>query len=251
MKYIYVLLLIFLTFSIHAQNLDSQNFEVINDIENLKKEIFSYYSSPECFFLVFRTDVVFNSYGKQSVNGTMRADNVKNRLRIILTEPNLGIIYSWMTVLNNDVYMTSPRFQGIIKKNISEIELGSLANNQIKLPFSLFRDILFGRIPEQIQTAGIWEQKEELSVRHLEKGNQIEIFFDRKEKKRIHRILFEKQEFQYRAIVHFIGKFYDTKYPQKIKIQTYQNQKPLEVMDILFERYIDNARCNDEFFPIR
>ncbi|MFN3603202.1 MAG: hypothetical protein ACK4UJ_00675 [Leptonema sp. (in: bacteria)] len=221
-------------------------------IENFKKELQEYYSPPDCFFLSFKTDIVVPNMGRQSAEGSVRADNKNNRIRILLVEPNLGITISWITIIRNMAYLSNPRREGVIKISLKELELGSFANNNIKIPFSLFKDILFGRLPEELLESETWEIDDQIKGTYRNhQGDLVTFFFNKKEPKRIEKIEYRNPKTNYIGIVNFINKFYNTKYPQKIEIQTFQNKTSLESMWISFYRYIENARCKNEHFPLQ
>lgn len=242
---------VFLSF-LYGEEEDKQVFTTEELIINFKKEIQEYYKSPECFFLSFRTDVNIPGYGKESAEGSVRADNLKDRIRIVLIEPNLGITLSWITIIQNQAYMSNPRQEGVIQIPLSELELGSLVNNKIKIPFSLFKDILFGKLPGDLLISNLWEYNEYFKGKYInEQGDIITFYFDQKDKKRIQKIEYLNPRNQYIGIVNFQGKFYDTKYPKTLVIQTYQNKTPLESMTIYFYRYLDKAWCKDHYFPIK
>ncbi|GIX40321.1 MAG: hypothetical protein KatS3mg129_0054 [Leptospiraceae bacterium] len=230
---------------------EKQSVEI--NIDSFKKEITEYYKPPDCFKLVFRTNINVPGYGVQSADGSVRADNKNNRIRIILVEANLGITLSWITIINNMAYLSNPRQEGVIKLPVEKLQLGSLANNNIQLPFSLFQDILFGRLPEELIQSEQWQyEKNQFIGQYLgEDGALIIFYFDPIDKKRIQKIEYKKPIENYLAIANFEGKFYNTKYPKVLKIKTYQNAKPLESMNIYFHRYIDNAWCKNEYFPIK
>ncbi len=242
----FTFILICFSFSLFSEETE------LSSIENFKKEIHEYYKPPTCFRLVFRTDMNVPGYGTQSVDGSVLADNLNSRVRIILTESNLGIILSWITILDNVAYLSNPKREGVSLVSLEKLELGSLANNSIKFPFSLFRDILFGKLPEPLLESQDWQYQEQFIGRYLGgDGDIITFYFDKKESKRIERIEYEKPTIGYKAIATFHGKFYDTKYPRFLKILTNQNQKPLESMNIEFYRYINPARCDNSNFPIK
>jgi|GEM_PF-2601050 hypothetical protein len=223
------------------------------DISSLKKEVIEFYQPPECFQIMFRTNLNIPGYGVQSADGSVRADNVNNRIRIILTEANLGITISWITVINNTAYLTNPRQEGILKMPVEKLQLGSFVNNNIQMPFSLFQDILFGRLPNALIQSEQWFFEEnQLRASYMgEDGSTIKFYFLPTDRKRIQKIEYINPKINYLAIANFEGKFYDTKYPKSVNINTYQGKKPLESMGIFFYRYIDKAWCKDEYFPIK
>ncbi len=139
-----------------------------------------------------------------------------------------------------------------MKVPVESLELGSFTNNSIKFPFSLFQDILFGRLPNGLLESSNWIYQEQYIGKYIESnGDLISFYFDKQDPRRIEKIEYKKTTIDYTAIANFMGKFYDTKYPEKLKIQTFQNNKPLESMDLYFYRYIDNAWCYDQYFPIK
>jgi hypothetical protein len=44
------------------------------DISSLKKEVIEFYQPPECFQIMFRTNLNIPGYGVQSADGSVRAD---------------------------------------------------------------------------------------------------------------------------------------------------------------------------------
>ncbi|MBI3396426.1 MAG: DUF4292 domain-containing protein, partial [Spirochaetia bacterium] len=117
------------------------------------------YKSPVCSLTKVKLEVVPAAGTSQSAKGAIRADNAKNRMHMAFMDPYFGLTISELTVTPEKVYIS-----GMREKNRSiptdRFQVRGMGNNSIALPFTLFQDLLYGRIPETVYKAPAHINKE-------------------------------------------------------------------------------------------
>ncbi|MCS7205972.1 MAG: hypothetical protein NZ853_09750 [Leptospiraceae bacterium] len=243
------LFFILITF-FHANAEENKTTETY--LEEYKQKLKEFYQPPNCFLLSFRTNLNIPQYGQQNAEGSVRADNVNQRIRVILIEPTLGLTISWITVIDKIAYLSHPNKEGVLKLPLKDVSLGSVVNNQIQIPFALFQDILFGKLPTELFQTQDWKfENQQWIVQYTQNGDVITFYFRNEDPLRLEKVIYQKPQDSYYAIVNFVDKFYETKYPKQLKIQTFQNKTALESMTINFYKYIDTTKCKNEHFPVK
>ncbi|MBW7857171.1 MAG: hypothetical protein H3C43_02455, partial [Leptonema sp. (in: Bacteria)] len=127
------------------QNNEDSTIETLAEFKSKVKQL---YTPAECFRTNFTATIVVPNQSSQTAAGLLRADNLNQRMRMILTEPYLGITISWITIKDGFAYVSNPRYAGVQKVSLTGFELQSMGTNSIRLPFSLFQDLLYGGLPE-------------------------------------------------------------------------------------------------------
>lgn len=230
---------------------EENEVEATTDSETFRSEVKKLYKPAQCFRTNFAVTLTVPGQGVQTAAGLLRADNGNQRMRMILTEPNLGITLSWITIKNGTAYVSHPRMAGVQKVPLEGFELQSMGTNNIQLPFTLFQDILYGRLPAGLYGENtIWELTETgYSARFTQNGDAFEYRFNKDY--RVERILFAKAGGDYNADIVLKGVFYNTILPQWFNIQTYAGGRPSETMRIVFQAADFKAWCKDEYFPVQ
>lgn len=209
------------------------------------------YEPARCFRTNFAVSLQAPGQGTQSATGLLRADNEKQRMRMIFTEPNLGITLSWITVKDGTAHVSNPRKQGVQHVPLNGFELQSLGTNNIQLPFTLFQDILYGGLPRGIYQDGVkWEKSETgYTARFNQGADGFEYRFNAEG--RVERILYQKGATGYTANIVMNGIFYKTIFPEWFAIQTSASGRPSETMKVVFQAVNMEAWCKDEYFPVQ
>jgi hypothetical protein len=225
--------------------------ELAADSEAFRNEVRKLYEPASCFRTNFAVTLTVPGQGSQTASGLLRADNVHQRMRMILTEPNLGITLSWITIQNGMAYVSNPRMAGVQRVPLEGFELQSLGTNNIQLPFTLFQDVLYGRLPASLYGENTkWEPTETgYSARFTQNGDAFEYRFSKDY--RVERILYAKAGGNYNADIVLKGVFYNTILPQWFAIQTYSGGRPSETMRIVIQAADFKAWCKDEYFPVQ
>lgn len=243
-----------------AESVDSEEAEVTEvteqqeeqrDIDAFRIRVKGLYEPARCFRTNFAVTLTVPGQGSQTASGLLRADNDNGRMRMILTEPNLGLTLSWITIKDNMAYVSNPRYAGVHRIPLQGFELQSLGTNNIRLPFSLFKDILYGGLPPKIyEEDATWEKTEDgVRARYTDNGDVFEYTFG--ENYRVKRILYNKAGGGYHADIVFTGVFANTIFPQWFAIQTYAGGRPSETMRVVFQAANFNAWCKDHYFPVQ
>lgn len=209
------------------------------------------YEPARCFRTNFTVSLQAPGHGAQTAAGLLRADNEKHRMRMIFTEPNLGITLSWITVKDGTAHVSNPRKQGVQHVPLQGFELQSLGTNNIQLPFTLFQDILYGGLPHGIYDENVkWEKTATgYSARFTQGPDAFEYRFN--SDGRVDHISYQKGATGYTANIAMNGVFYKTIFPQWFAIQTQAGGKPSETMRVAFQAVNMEAWCKDEYFPVQ
>lgn len=229
----------------------SENTPGQEDITAFRDAVRKKYEPARCFRTNFAVSLAVPGQGAQTAAGLLRADNDRHRMRMILTEPNLGITLSWITIKDGTAFVSNPRKAGIQRVPLQGFELQSMGTNNIQLPFSLFQDILYGGLPSGIYAEDVkWKKNEGgYSATFTQGGDLLEYRFN--SDYRVERIAYKKGGADYRAEIAMNGIFYKTIFPEWFAIQTYASGRPSETMRVAFQAVNMEAWCKDEYFPVQ
>lgn len=230
------------------QNIEKPTTQSLAEFKSKVKQL---YTPADCFRTNFSVTISVPNQGAQTAAGLLRADNLNKRMRMVLTEPFLGITLSWITIKDGFAYLSNPRYAGVQKISLAGFELQSMGTNSIQLPFSLFQDLLYGGLPETIyDKATNWQKTDSgYSATAIIDGDTFIYNFNTNY--RLEKILYKKSTGNYTADISLNGIFYDTIFPNWFAIQTYVNQRPSETMKISFQAADFKAWCKDEYFPVQ
>lgn len=231
----------------------SRDQAIIQSVSGQLRSIRKFYQSVDCFSADFKIKVVDAKSKVSRVNGFLRADNKNNRMRLRITVPFIGITVSEITIASEMVYINNPLAKQKLKKQIIPIkkfELKGLGHNNMPLPFQLFQDLLYARLPYRLFSRHAKLKK---------KGELLEVAF--KKEGAIYRYKFINQKLrsvkytgpgatgnQIEAIID--GNFEKSKFPETLILYMNPGKRDVERMDIDFNDLNLNASCKDSHFSI-
>jgi len=215
---------------------------VSQELDEIKK----LYVSPTCYSANF----VIETRGKENniANGSMRIDSVKQRMRFVFNERFLGITLSQVTIADEKVFITSPRENGALFL-LSEFEVRGLGFNNIRMPFRLFQDLLYVRIPEEVflpKTKRVYENGVLTASLSLPGEYGVYVFKNH----RLRELHFSRMNGE-KIDTDLKGQFQKTLLPSSIEMKTVSSTGQSESLKITFVSYDPKARCVDDLFPMK
>ena len=225
--------------------------DAINKAEKLKflKKI---YKPAACFNAGFRIKVTTPDGRTQKANGSLRVDNKNERMRFKFTVPYIGITLSKITIASDMVYVSNPHARKKKDRKFSlplkYFQVRGLGQNSISLPFSLFQDLLFARLPEVIflPDAIIKETPEMLAILIKKETEEYNYHF---KKGRLRRLIYHQLEKNNKVDVSLKGTYKKTVFPKTMELIMNPGLKNAEKMHITFRSLNLKARCTDPYFP--
>lgn len=216
------------------------------------KTILEIYKPNSCYYTAFHISVNPGSNNSKNAAGSLRVDNVANRMKFIFTEPVLGVTLSRVTVSNNEVFIFNPHAEGKQKVVVplNHFEVSGLGNNNIRLPFRIFRDLLFARLPDGLfsgKNKKEYFKNGELSIR-MEEGNESTSYLFKENKLSELKYFSSKTGTQVDAILK--GSYNESVFPKTIEFEMKTNQSK-EKMNIVFKKLNLKASCRDDYFSTR
>ncbi len=214
------------------------------DLEEQIAAIEQLYRPLSCFYAEF--ELLNHSFdGLQRVNGTVRGDEEKRRTLFVFQVPFLGIVISRILIEREVVIFKerNGRIQQVPKKNFN---LQTSGIHSFALPFDLFDDLLYGRLPEELfSAADPLAQDGQKVVAHLKKGpHKIRYTFH---KNRLEHLLVEESASGRSAEIRASGIYRNTKFPRQIEISSVNRKKNLKIR---FSHFNLQADCRDRYFTI-
>ncbi|MCE9599531.1 MAG: hypothetical protein K8S54_16345 [Spirochaetia bacterium] len=205
------------------------------------------YRPAECFSAAFGVESKQAGQSAQSADGSLRVDNLNKRVRLYFVEPIFGITLSHVTIRDGFVYVGSPR-DATVQIPLDRFVLSGLGNNTIRLPFRLFQDLMYGRIPEEVfSTQARYTAKENrLLVNYEDAISRIAYEF---EGDRLRLVNYYHKSDRANARADLTGAFRNTPFPQTVELAGWIDGPP-EKMTARFSTVDMNAVCKDAQFPI-
>jgi hypothetical protein len=208
-------------------------------------EIRKLYAAPDCYLATFSIKGKAGGQEEQEARGVIRADNVNQRMLLIFKDPFLGITLSRVVIKDSMVYLSNPRTD-LQQIPLQSFEVQGLGNNGIQLPFAVFQDLLYARLPEDLFTRNASRKLDDaqLDVR-LER--QRETFRYQFVARRLREINYIREPVN--VEVHLNGTYGDTVFPALIDLQTITPGR--DRMQIRFLSINPNAVCRESQFSER
>ena len=210
------------------------------------------YRPNSCYYTAFHIGVNPGKKSSKKAAGSLRVDNIANRMKFIFTEPVLGVTLSRVTVSNDEVFIFNPHAEGKQKVVVplNQFEVSGLGNNNIRLPFRIFRDLLFARLPEGLfsrKTKKEYLKKGELSIL-MEDGNEsISYLFN---ENRLSELKYNNTKTGIRVDAVLKGSYNKSIFPKTIEFEMTNNHSK-EKMNIVFKKLNLKASCIDDYFSTR
>lgn len=225
------------------ENLPPEQLNLKQRLERIRAT----YKPADCFSAAFGIESRQAGQSAQNADGSMRVDNVNKRVRLYFVEPIFGITLSHVTIRDGFVYLGSPR-DAIVQIPLDRFVLSGLGNNSIRLPFRLFQDLMYGRIPEEVFSP---------QARYTEKGNRLLVDYE----DAASRVSYEFENDRLRLVNYFhksdrasaradlTGAFRNTPFPQTVELAGWIDGPP-EKMIARFTGVDMQAVCKDVQFPV-
>jgi hypothetical protein len=226
-----------------TQELPVQELSVRDRLEKIRAA----YAPAPCFYASFGVESFQPGKSGQKADGTVRVDNANRRVRFYFTDSIFGITLSHMTIRDGFVYIGSPR-DPVQQIPVDRFVVGGLANNSIRLPFRLFEDLMYGRVPEQVfadkthyRTEGArlfaeYEDRESKSVYEFENDRMRSVTY------------LHKQD-RANAKAEMTGTYPRSPFPQKMELNGWIDGPP-EKMIVNFQGVDMTAVCKEVQFPV-
>lgn len=225
-----------------------EEVQISGESKKEMEEIRKLYSPVSCFRAGFLIEGVLPGQGSQAANGSVRVDNTNRRMRFIFTDTILGITLSQVTISGGQVFITNPRENGATVP-LERFEVRGLGNNSIRLPFRLFQDLVYARLPDEVLSnqAKVDGQEKIMNVQ-LETPSESSTY--RFESRRLRHLTYLRKGAGDRVEVDLTGKYRDSIFPQSIVMQSFREAAQLDRLVLTFNELNLEARCTDVYFPM-
>jgi len=217
------------------------------------KAVRALYNPPACFTSSYRIWVKDASNKTQKVKGYLRVDNKREALDFRFTDPIFGMTLSRVVIRDKQAYIRNPFAPAKYRKQKAPVDrfaVSGLGKNSMVLPFRLFQDLLFARLPGDLF----------LPEARLEKKGpaEMDIFVVRSTEKyryrftanRLSSLLYENIRTGDQVLVELLGIYKKTLFPRQIKMRMKPPKGKPEFMWLHFDRLNLKARCALAHFPV-
>lgn len=208
-------------------------------------EIRSLYAAPDCYLASFSIKGRAAGQAEQEARGVIRADNINQRLLLIFKDPFLGITLSRVVIKDGMVILSNPRTD-LQRIPLDQFQMRGLGNNGIQLPFSVFSDLLFARLPDELFSANAIRELTgtDLNVRWEAPPEKFRYRFDAR---RLREISYQRGVVDVQ--VKLSGTYGRTVFPARIDLQTLSPGR--DRMGIRFLSINPGATCRESQFSDR
>lgn len=226
---------------------DGGDVELTDNAGTELRAVREIYAAPDCYLASFTVRGNVPGEGEREARGTIRADNVNQRMLLVFRDPFLGITLSRLVVKGGQVYLSNPRTD-LYTVPLEQFELRGMGNNAISLPFSVFQDLLYARLPESLFTKQAKRSLEDskLSVLVEEPQRNENYRYDFIER-RLREIRYKRNSTDVQ--VQLNGTYGDTVFPRTIEVDTLAPTR--DRMSLRFTSINPNVSCNDGHFSER
>ncbi|MEQ9364903.1 MAG: hypothetical protein RIF32_11700 [Leptospirales bacterium] len=208
-------------------------------------EIRKLYAAPDCYVATFSIKGRAAGQAEQEARGVIRADNLNQRLLLIFKDPFLGITLSRVVIKDGVVVLSNPR-NDLQRIPLERFQMQGLGNNGIQLPFSVFQDLLFARLPDELfskqATRTLTGAQLDVNLNRSPEGFQYQ-FVER----RLREIRYERTPVDVQ--VKLEGTYGDTVFPARINLQALAPGN--DRMQIRFLSINPDATCRESQFSDR
>ncbi|MCR9144398.1 MAG: DUF4292 domain-containing protein [bacterium] len=181
-------------------------------------EIRKLYAAPDCYVATFSIKGRAAGQAEQEARGVIRADNINQRLLLIFKDPFLGITLSRVVIKDGIVILSNPR-NDLQRVPLDRFQMQGLGNNGIQLPFAVFQDLLFARLPDELfsEQATRTLTGTELNVNLQRPPEDFRYRFN---ERRLREIRYQQQAARPVDVqVKLEGTYRDTVFPARINLQ--------------------------------
>ncbi len=220
--------------------------------EEQLKHIRAIYKPAACFRARYGIQFTDPKGKTQAANGDLRVDNQKQRMRFIFRATFLNITVGKITVKDDVAYINNPHARRAKERRmripVNEFYVRGPGNTAIPLPFRLFQDLLFARLPDDLFSP---------EAKVVKNENQLDVAVNRDNEKydyrfvdnRLRKLNYLNLRFRNRVQVSLDGQYRDSIFPQSITMLSQPPSGRPSVMRIRFRSLDLKARCTDPYFP--
>lgn len=215
------------------------------------QEIRTLYAAPDCYSAEFSITSRQPGQSAQTARGVIRADNQNERLLMVFRDPYIGLTLSRVVIREDTVYVT-PSGENTQSIPLPYFRVQGMGYNDIALPFSVFQDLLYARLPDEI-----FARESELSQDEAERAIRVRFQRDGDDylytfrERRLDEIRYTMRERPFLVDVDLSGQYGDTAFPQRISMASaYQGRAP-STLAVTFLSINPAANCRESQFSPR
>ena len=209
------------------------------------------YTPIECFHATFRIAVKKRG-GSQEANGSLRVDNVKSRMLFGFTDTLFGITLSRVLIKDGVAHVYNPHASGEVQRQsipVDRFAVSGLGSNSIVLPFRLFQDLLYARIPPDVFAPRADLRKVGLGKIIVSLDSENETYRYGFTENRLRELDYVRKSTGDAVKVALEGTYGESAFPQSIRMNMIPKKGQEQGMGIRFRDLNVKARCGDEYFP--
>ncbi len=214
-------------------------------------EIQKTYAPIACFAATFRLSLVAAGRS-QEANGSLRVDNGKQRMQLTLTHTILPITISRLTVRDGTAYIDNPYGESAHRRAeipVDRFAVSGLGSNSIVLPFRLFQDLLYARLPPDVFAPRADLKKIGPGQIIVALDSPYETYRYGFTENRLRTLEYTRKESGDEVRVVLEGTYGDSAFPEAIRLKMVPRGARPEEMGLRFRSLDLNARCQDRDFP--
>lgn len=209
------------------------------------------YNKPDCYYARYTIQGINSDGTSHSANGIIRADNINNRMMMEFSVPFIGYKLSRIIIKNKKVYIND--LYNNKKQNVAleTFALGGLTKSQILLPFYIFQDILYARLPDKIYStiARRSINGDTLQVQWKSGYEQYEYSFKARRLKSI-KYLFAFEKDKQDIEISLFGQYQGSSFPSRINVISKNIDGKPDQLKLAFKYIQTKSSCNDSHFQV-
>ncbi|MCB1172469.1 MAG: hypothetical protein KDK39_02835, partial [Leptospiraceae bacterium] len=189
------------------------------------------YEAPDCYAATFSIQAKSADASSQSVSGVILADNANQRMKLEFKVPYIGMLLSRLVIIHEQVYLDDVYNQRKQVFPLANFVVGGMNQSSIPLPFYVFQDILYARLPGRIYTGQAQRilAAPELRIAWQAGYEQYKYFFKNRQLQELDYFYQVKERNLYQHVkVKLIGRFGRTIYPAIIRLQSMRMNQSIE-----------------------
>ncbi len=214
-----------------------------NDIKMIQEN----YTPPDCMSATFSLRIESEG-NSRNASGSLYADTTNDSMRIKLSDPYFGIPVSTVIVSGDKVFIDNA---GQVPRvlPLGNFEVSGLSNNRVILPFRLFQDLLFGRVPGELFKRGArrTKQDETLTITLTGPGEDYKYSF---KSNRLTNLAYERHDTGDRIEGDLSGSLSGSIYPEVIELRGGTGENLKDKLILNFRRIRPESNCNVAMFQI-
>lgn len=212
-------------------------------------EIRKLYEPPACYYATFSVQSQVPGQRRQEARGVIRADNARRKMLMIFQDPFIGITLSRLVINESLVYVSNPQ-SPVQTIPLDMFQVRGMGYNSIALPFPLFQDLLYARLPDGVfsENARLNQSGRDMTVQ-LQKGPERYVYGFEARRLRSVEYTVAGQDFVVQAKLE--GQYRATSFPATIRLESAPVGSPPEILQIRFLSIDPNASCRDAHFTPR